>query len=85
MIRWDYLTVTIHYDHKRHKDWVLQRDDGSITVGLGQALSAPGAAGWELVSLTVDGFRVFPTFGSWNMEPTEYRATFKRPQAGGME
>jgi hypothetical protein len=79
MIGWEYLTFEIHYDRKKHKDWVLQFAERSPLVGMKAILEAYGADGWELVSLEPDGYRAIPGFGQWDLEPRIYRATFKRP------
>ena len=79
MNRWAYQTFEIHYDPKKHKDWVLRFADRSPLVGLKAILGAYGADGWELVGLEPDGYRVLPAFGRWDLEPRIYRATFKRP------
>ena len=79
MARWEHRTLSIGYDKKEHKDWVLQGSDGVALVGLPTILEAYGSEGWELVSLEADRFEVFPGFGKYYMEPAAYRATFKRP------
>jgi hypothetical protein len=78
MIRWEYLTFEIHYDRKKHNDWVLQFPERPPVVGMEAILGAYGADGWELVSLEPDGYRVIAAFGGWDLEPRIYRATFKR-------
>ena len=79
MDKWQYLTFEIHYDRRKHKDWVLQFAERSPLVGMKAILEAYGADGWELVSLEPDGYRVTPALGGWDIEPRIYRTTFKRP------
>ncbi|TET51289.1 MAG: hypothetical protein E3J64_07105 [Anaerolineales bacterium] len=78
MARWEYRTLSIGYDKKKQKNWVLERGDGGALIGLPAILEAYGSDGWELVSLDADRSEVFPGFGKWYMEPAAYRATFKR-------
>ena len=82
MSKWKYSAITIHYDRKNHKDWVIERAGGSLLIGLQAILDAYGAEGWELVGLHPDGFVAYPGFGRWDLEPRIYRATFKRPTQG---
>jgi hypothetical protein len=79
MVKWQYLTFEIHYDRKKHKNWVLQLAERPPLVGVKAILEAYGTDGWELVSLEPDGYRAIPGFGQWDIEPRIYRATFKRP------
>ena len=81
MTKWEYLTLVIDYEKKRHKDWVLELEDGSQLIGMRQILKSYGDAGWELVSLQVARSLAEPGFGKWYIDPAAYRATFKRPLA----
>lgn len=83
MQRWDHLTISIHFDNKTHKDWVVQLKERPPLVGLQAIIQAYGEQGWELVGLFPDGFQAFPGFGRWDIEPRIYRATFKRPATEG--
>ena len=76
---WEYRTVRIKYDKKRHKDWVVKYAEKPPLVGLKAILEEYGSRGWELVCLNPDGFSAYPGFGTWHIEPRAYRATFKRP------
>ena len=78
-MRWEYQTVTISYDKKKHKNWVVEQGGKSPLVGLPMILEANGSEGWELVNLMPESFLASPGFGTWNVEPATYRATFKRP------
>ena len=80
--KWEYLTLSIHYDGKKHKDWILEYAEKPPLVGLEEILRTYGAHGWELVSLNPDSLHAFPGFGTWNVETRAYRATFKRPARG---
>ena len=77
--RWEYRTISINYDKKKHKNWVVEYDEKPALVGLQAILEAYGARGWELVALNPDHLQAFPGFGKWYIEPAVYRATFKRP------
>jgi len=79
MVVWEYLTFDIGYDRKKHKNWVVVRDNRPPLVGLQAILEEHGAQGWELVSLIPARFEAYPGFGQWTFEPVGYRATFKRP------
>ena len=83
MRNWEYLTIQIRYDGKRHKNWVLTYADRPPLVGLQAILQAHGVQGWELVSLDVEHREASPGFGKWYVDPTVYRATFKRPVETG--
>ena len=82
MGKWEYLTLRIRYDRKKHKNWVLEYADKPPLVGLQAILEAHGSRGWELVSLNPERFQAFAGFGKWYIEPRAYRATFKRPGEG---
>lgn len=77
--RWEYLTVVIQYDGKKHKDWVVSFTDGSTLVGLQVVLRTYGAQGWELIGMIPERLDVSAVFGGWNVDVAMYRATFKRP------
>jgi hypothetical protein len=76
---WEHLTVSISYDRKTHKNWVVEYAENPPLVGLQAILKAYGSRGWELISLNPERFQVFAGFGKWIVEPRVYRATFKRP------
>jgi hypothetical protein len=78
MTKWAYLTVRIRYDGKKHKNWILEYPDRPPLVGMQGILEAHGADGWELVSLAPEDQKAYAAFGGWCVEPTTYRATFKR-------
>ncbi len=78
MTKWEYRTIRINYDKKKHKNWVVEYAEGPPLVGLQAILEAHGTDSWELVSLEPEHFEVFPGFGKWYMQPAVYRATFKR-------
>lgn len=78
MAKWEYRTISIKYDKKKYKNWVLERAGEAPLVGLQAVLDAKGSAVWELVSLSPDQSLAFPGFGKWYIEPAVYRATFKR-------
>ena len=80
MVSWQYRTMRITYDQRRHKDWILQGRDETL-VGMQSILDAYGAEGWELVALAPEAFETTPGFGKWYSDPAAYRATFKRPAA----
>ncbi len=79
MEKWEYLTVRVKYDGKKHKNWVLEYAGRPPLVGMPEILKAHGADGWELVSLTPEEQEAYPSFGKWSIQPTTYRSTFKRP------
>ena len=79
MVKWEYLTLSIEYDRKTHKNWVVEFAGRPPLVGLQEILQAYGADGWELVGLAPDRMQAFPAWGRWDVEPQTYRATFKRP------
>lgn len=78
MTRWDYLTLLIGLS-KKQRDYVLERAGSPPLIGLPAILAQYGADGWELVSLDPDQLKAYPGFGTWTIEPEQYRATFKRP------
>ena len=79
MKTWDYYTVWIRYDKKKHKDWVIETLGQAAIAGLQAILESFGAQGWELVSLNLEQSQATPGFGTWHIDPVSYRATFKRP------
>jgi hypothetical protein len=79
MGKWEHLTVSISYDRKTHKNWVVEYAEKPPLVGLQAIIKAYGSRGWELVSLNPDRLQVVAGFGKWIVEPSVYRATFKRP------
>jgi hypothetical protein len=79
MEKWKHLTISIKYDGKKHKNWVVEHAEKPPLVGLQAILEAYGSRGWELVSLNPERFQAFPGFARWHIEPRVYRATFKRP------
>jgi hypothetical protein len=79
MAKWDYLTVRIRYEGKKHKDWVLEIAERAPLVGMQEILAKHSADGWELVSLTPEDQEAYPAFGKYSIQTTVYRATFKRP------
>ena len=81
MNKWEYVTLYITYDKKKHKNWVVSYNSGKILVGLSAILETYGTQGWELVSLMPDALEAYPGFGQWIIAPQAYRATFKRPMA----
>ena len=82
MGKWEYITIRINYEKKKHKDWVVEYASRSPVVGLQAILEAYGSEGWELVNLDPDHLEAYPGFGKWYIEPAVYRATFKRPVEG---
>jgi hypothetical protein len=82
MTNWEYITLDIRYDGKEHKNWVVKYAEAPTLVGLQAILRAYGSRGWELVGLHPVRFEVSPAFGRWELEPTGYRASFKRPAEG---
>jgi len=79
MLKWEYATPMIRYDHKKHKDWTLSRADGALLVGLDSILSDYGEREWELVNLVPEHAEVRPFFGGSMVDATYYRLVFKRP------
>ena len=79
MVKWEYRTLQIRYDRKKHKNWVVERAEEPPLVGLQAIVDAHGTRGWELVSLDPEYFEIYAGFTKWHMEPEVYRATFKRP------
>ena len=82
MPKWEYHTIRIRYDKKKHKNWVVEFAEKPPLVGLDAILNAYGSAGWELISLDPEHLTAIPGFGKWFIEPGGYRATFKRPAGG---
>ena len=78
MGKWEHRTISIHYDKKTHKNWVVKYAERPPLVGLQAILEAYGSDGWELVSLNPEHLQAFPGFGKYYIEPGVYRATFKR-------
>ena len=78
MIEWEYCTFKIKYEKKQHKNWVFERAQKPPLVGLQAILEEHGSLGWELVSLDAEHYEVSIGFGKYFMDPTVYRATFKR-------
>jgi hypothetical protein len=78
MTEWEYRTFKIRYDKKQHKNWVVEGAEKTPLVGLQAILETHGSQGWELVSLEVEHYEVSLGFGKYFMDPTGYRATFKR-------
>ena len=78
MAEWEYRTFKIEYDKKQHKNWVFKRADKPALVGLQAILEAHGSQNWELVSLDAEHYAISVGFGKYYMDPTVYRATFKR-------
>jgi hypothetical protein len=76
--KWAYLTVHIKYEGKKHKNWILECAERPPLIGMQEILEKHGADGWELVSLTPEDQEAYPAFGKWGIQPTTYRATFKR-------
>ena len=79
MGKWEYHTIGIRYDKKKHKNWVVEFAGKPPLVGLDGILNAYGSGGWELISLDPEHLQAYPGFGKWFIEPGGYRATFKRP------
>ena len=82
MKRWEHRTISITYDRKQHRNWVLAYTGQQPLVGLQAILEAYESDGWELIGLLPDHFEASPGFGRWTIDPTVYRATFKRRVAG---
>jgi hypothetical protein len=78
MTEWEYRTFKIEYDKKQHKNWVVERAEKPPLVGLQAILEAHGSRDWELVSLEAENYEISVGFGKCFMDPTGYRATFKR-------
>ena len=78
MTEWEYRTFKIEYDKKQHKNWVVERAEKPPLVGLQAILEAHGSRDWELVSLDAEHYEISVGFGKYFMDPTVYRATFKR-------
>jgi hypothetical protein len=78
MTEWEYRTFKIEYDKKQHKNWVVERAEKPPLVGLQAILEAHGSRDWELVSLDAERYEISVGFGKYFMDPTVYRATFKR-------
>ncbi len=80
---WKYLTLSIHYDDKEQKDWILEYKNRPPVIGLQAILETYGDRGWELISLLPVQYHAYPGFGTWTIAPELYRATFKRPTNAG--
>jgi hypothetical protein len=78
MAEWEYRTLEIWYDKKQHKNWVFERAEKGAIVGLQAILEAHGSQNWELVNLCAEHYEISVGFGKYYMDPTMYRATFKR-------
>ena len=78
MAEWEYRTFKIEYDKKQHKNWVSVRAGKPALVGLHSILEAYGSENWELVSLDAEQYEISVGIGKYYMDPTAYRATFKR-------
>jgi len=50
MEKWEYCTIRIGYDKKKHKNWVVDAEKAPL-VGLSAILETYGSRGWELVTL----------------------------------
>ena len=79
MKTWEYNTIRICYDKKKHKDWVVEPLGQAAIAGLQAILESFGAQGWELVSLNLEESQASVGFGTWHIDPVSYRATFKLP------
>jgi hypothetical protein len=77
--RWEYRTISITYDHRKLKDWVVEDGEGPRLVGFSAILEAYGSREWELISMNLERSRAVAGFGEWHIEPRSYRATFGRP------
>jgi len=51
MEKWEYCTIRIGYDKKKHKNWVVKHAEKAPLVGLSAILEAYGSRGWELVTI----------------------------------
>ena len=78
MTEWEYHTFMINYDKKQYKNWVFERAEKPPLVGLQEILDAHGSQNWELVSLEAEHYEISVGLGKYYMDPTVYRATFKR-------
>ena len=78
MTKWEYRTFKIAYDKKQYKNWVVERGEKPPLVGLQTILEDHGSRDWELVSLEAEHYEISVGFGKYFMDPTVYRATFKR-------
>jgi hypothetical protein len=78
MTEWEYRTFKIEYDKKQYKNWVVERAEKPPLVGLQVILEEHGSRDWELVSLEAEHYEISVGFGKYFMDPTAYRATFKR-------
>jgi hypothetical protein len=78
MTDWEYRTFKIEYDKKHLKNWVFERGEKPPLVGLQAILETHGSQNWELVSLDAEHYEISVGFGKYYMDPTVYRATFKR-------
>ncbi len=79
MRKWEYLTIDIRYDEKKHKDWIAQQGQQPPLVGMQAILGTLGYDGWELVCMAAERQQVWAGFGGWDTQVSGYRATFKRP------
>jgi hypothetical protein len=78
MTQWEYRTFKIEYDKKQQENWVVERAQEPPLIGLQAILEAHGSRDWELVSLEPEHYEISVGFGKYFMDPTVYRATFKR-------
>ena len=78
MTEWEYRTFKIEYDKKQYKNWVVEHAGKPPLVGLQAILEEHGSRDWELVSLEAEHYEISVGFGKYFMDPTVYRATFKR-------
>jgi hypothetical protein len=78
MTEWEYRTFKIEYDKKQYKNWVVERAEKPPLVGLQTILEEHGSRDWELVSLEAEQYEISVGIGKYFMDPTVYRATFKR-------
>ena len=57
---------------------MFERAEKPPLVGLQAILEEHGSQNWELVSLVAEHYEISVGFGEYHMDPTVYRATFKR-------
>jgi hypothetical protein len=79
MAMWEYKTISIMYDGRNRKNWVVEGRGGSPLVGFQAILEDYGSRGWELISLNLERSRAVAGFGGWHLEPRSYRAALGRP------